>query len=54
MAKWVKCGVETELFDRGVPICPACVDPMEAKRNPPPDGKTAADLLRRKEKQKSL
>jgi len=24
MAKCVKCGIETKLFDRGVAICPSC------------------------------
>ena len=25
MAKCARCGVETELYDLGVPICPACI-----------------------------
>jgi hypothetical protein len=52
MAKCAKCGAETELFDRGVPICTACSDAMEAKRNPPSDGKVLPVLPRRKEKEK--
>jgi len=54
MAKCVRCGAETELFDRGVPICPACVDSMEAKRNPPADGKILTDVPRRKENETSV
>jgi hypothetical protein len=52
MAKCIKCGADTQLFDRGVPICLACSDAMEAKRNPSPDGKVFPGLPRRKEKEK--
>ena len=31
MAQCVKCASETQLYDRGVPICPACIDSLDAK-----------------------
>ena len=34
MAKCSRCGVETELYDRGVPLCVKCADLWEAKRPP--------------------
>jgi hypothetical protein len=35
MAKCIKCGTETKLFDRGVAICTSCSDALEARRNLP-------------------
>jgi len=37
MAKCTKCGAETKLFDRGVAICPKCLDLQESKSNVPVD-----------------
>lgn len=41
MAKCKRCGKETELYDSGVPMCPACVDERDNKQCPmkpiPPD-----------------
>jgi hypothetical protein len=32
MAKCIKCGAETQLYDAGVPICINCSDQLEARR----------------------
>jgi hypothetical protein len=32
MAKCSRCGADTELFDRGVPICPSCDAKPQSKR----------------------
>lgn len=29
MAKCNRCGKETELYEGGIPICPACIDERE-------------------------
>jgi len=34
MAKCTRCGKETELYEAGIPICPACIDEREGKRRP--------------------
>jgi hypothetical protein len=35
IAKCIKCGTETKLYDRGVAICTSCFDALEAKRELP-------------------
>jgi hypothetical protein len=35
MAKCIKCGNETKLYDRGAAICTSCSDALEAGRNLP-------------------
>ena len=42
MAACSRCGVETELYDRGVSLCVKCADLWEAKRKPP-----ASEQIRR-------
>ena len=42
MAACSRCGVETEFYDGGVPICVKCSDLWEAKRKPP-----TSDQIRR-------
>jgi len=43
MAQCIRCGKETELYEAGVPICPACIDQRERKRcckkHLPPDSR---------------
>jgi len=34
MAECVYCRAETQLYDRGLPICPKCSDAPEVKRKP--------------------
>ena len=34
MAKCTRCGKETELYEAGIPICPACIDEREGKSRP--------------------
>lgn len=42
MAACSRCGVETELYDNGLPVCVKCSDLWETKRKPP-----TSDQLRR-------
>jgi hypothetical protein len=35
MANCNRCGVETSLYDSGVPICPQCSDRLYAERKTP-------------------
>jgi hypothetical protein len=47
MAECAYCGVETQLYSSGVPICPKCSDEQEKKasKKPPASGQSIRSVL---------
>jgi len=43
MAKCIKCGTETKLYDRGVAICTSCSDALDAERKLPVTASSGQD-----------